>query len=214
MAQSLVSMGLTLYMWRSAKTFGLLSECSYLVKYIFFVVEVQATSVGQIVGLVITSLLTAIYLLITLQELYTYCQSYAGDLQRIPPKHSGKLSLAFPLPPGSTVSYVPSVHAASLSLTNEESSAPRPRHNTYSSNSAQSSIKIKSTVAKRRPKRRRWSLDLDPMLVGIIICQVLVFTYFVVSTELLLQRNPSNDGSTGQWSFGQILALIVVIPSA
>jgi hypothetical protein len=52
------------------------------------------------------------------------------------------------------------------------------------------------------------------MLVGIIICQAMVFTYFIVSTELLLKRNPSNNHSEAEWGFGQILALIVVIPSA
>ncbi|KAG6868866.1 hypothetical protein C0993_008614 [Termitomyces sp. T159_Od127] len=41
-----------------------------------------------------------------------------------------------------------------------------------------------SAKTKRRPKRHPWSSDLDPI------------------------------SSNGQWSFGQILALIVVIPSA
>jgi hypothetical protein len=52
------------------------------------------------------------------------------------------------------------------------------------------------------------------MLVGIIICQAMVFTYFIVSSELLLKNNPSLDDSAAQWSFGQILALVVVVPSA
>jgi len=51
------------------------------------------------------------------------------------------------------------------------------------------------------------------MLLGIAAFQIVVFTYFVVSSELLLLWNPNqNDGEV--WGFGQILALIVIIPSA
>lgn len=51
------------------------------------------------------------------------------------------------------------------------------------------------------------------MLLGIAAFQFVVFTYFVVSTELLLLWNPYQiDGN--KWGFGQILALIVIIPSA
>jgi len=68
------------------------------------------------------------------------------------------------------------------------------------------------------------------MLLGIAVFQFVVFAYFVVSTELLLQWNPYQiDGN--KWGFGQvwgylpgvstmlktifqILALIVIIPSA
>ena len=52
------------------------------------------------------------------------------------------------------------------------------------------------------------------MLVGVVICQAMVFTYFIVSSELLLKNNPSLDHSAVEWGFGQILALIVVLPSA
>jgi len=51
------------------------------------------------------------------------------------------------------------------------------------------------------------------MLLGIGTCQVAIFTYFIVSTELLLIRNPGPDNSAGEWGFGQIIALVVVIPS-
>jgi len=52
------------------------------------------------------------------------------------------------------------------------------------------------------------------MLVGIVICYVMVLTYFIVSTELLIVTNPAGDDAVKEWGFGQILALIVVIPSA
>jgi uncharacterized membrane protein len=54
------------------------------------------------------------------------------------------------------------------------------------------------------------------MFVGIIICQILVFTYFIVSSELLLVHNRAGDGdgvSNDVVGFGQILALVVVVPS-
>jgi hypothetical protein len=64
-----------------------------------------------------------------------------------------------------------------------------------------------------------------------MICQILVFTYFIVSSELLLSYNDGAYDSAQQMGFGQvstltwvekyrvltnhqILALIVVLPSA
>lgn len=52
------------------------------------------------------------------------------------------------------------------------------------------------------------------MLIGIMICQILVFIYFVASSELLLLYNTGAYSSAEQMGFGQILALIVVLPSA
>lgn len=52
------------------------------------------------------------------------------------------------------------------------------------------------------------------MLIGIMICQILVFIYFVASSELLLLYNNGAYDSAQQMGFGQILALIVVLPSA
>lgn len=56
--------------------------------------------------------------------------------------------------------------------------------------------------SRYRPQRRRWSSDLDPMLIGIIICQIVVFTYFILSSELLLRYN--NADSTDEFEFGQV----------
>ncbi|KAF8078912.1 hypothetical protein FPV67DRAFT_1663581 [Lyophyllum atratum] len=223
MAQSLVSMALTLYMWASARTFGDLPQCSHLVRYIFFVIEVRATEVGRIVGLVITSILTTVYLLITLQELQSYRRSY-NDKQKgrpILPTQSPSVSLFSDdiSSPGDSSPRVPESLHLSFSTTfgmparNLHPARPH-RLTVLDPSSSQSPHKARSSGGKRRPKRRRWSSDLDPMLVGIIICQAMVFTYFIVSTELLLKRNPSDDGSEAQWGFGQTLALIVVIPSA
>ncbi|KAG6837669.1 hypothetical protein H0H93_004945 [Arthromyces matolae] len=207
MLQSLLSMALTLYMWGNARDFGPMSQCSHLVKYIFFVVGVQATSVGRIISLVITSLLSAVYAIITLKELLSYRENYGQSTRRSKPRatQSNLISLSsnnYPLLPSGDVGLFPST---TRSLPSRDTS--------ISAVSAQFPLKNRSVIDKRRPKRRRWSSDLDPMLVGIVICQAMVFTYFIVSTELLLKSNPSNDNTSAQWSFGQILALIVVIPS-
>jgi len=168
----------------------------------FFVIEAPALGAGRTIGLVVTSILTAMYCVITLLEVQSYCRraldsEKPGRLE-ILPKH---------LRPGNPVSISLSPQSPSTanitSLQDSHHAASIPR-STYPP----------QFFHKRRPKRRRWSFDLDPMLVGIVICQAMVFTYFIVSSELLLKNNPSIDHSAAQWGFGQILALIVVLPSA
>jgi len=66
----------------------------------------------------------------------------------------------------------------------------------------------------RRNRPQTWSpASVDPMLVIISILELFFFVYFVVSTELLLTHNPEADQSANQWGFGQILALILIVPS-
>lgn len=227
MAQTLLSMALTLYMWyatvhsgttriphhdrTNAKTFGSQPDCSSFVKYMLFVIEVPALGAGRSLGLVVTSILTAAYSVITLLEVWSYCRRDADN---------GKAGRSEILPTHLPANLSPSI---SLSLQSPSpTNIARPQdsnlHIRYDQQPAVSPA-LELTYPpklfhKRRPRRRRWSSDLDPMLVGIIICQAMVFTYFIVSTELLLKNNPSLDHSAAQWRFGQILALIVVIPSA
>lgn len=42
------------------------------------------------------------------------------------------------------------------------------------------------------------------MLLGLTIFQIIVFTYFIICTELLLKRNPISDNVDQQWGFGQV----------
>ncbi|TDL28337.1 hypothetical protein BD410DRAFT_216204 [Rickenella mellea] len=97
-------------------------------------------------------------------------------------------------------------------------SVARPSSSTSSSRrmSSASSMRSSNTMRSRRRnsqlRRRRWLDGLDAMLIGIIVFQIIVFAYFIVCSELYLKRNPS-DNSDSVWGFGQILALIVVIPS-
>ncbi|RDB29193.1 hypothetical protein Hypma_015823 [Hypsizygus marmoreus] len=213
MTQTLLSMALTLYMWASAETFGNLSECAHLVRYMLFVIEVPAIQTGRIVGLVITTILTTLYILITLRELQSYRQSYLDTHRKVEllptQTPSTPSTVAEPIIPPQPLPRLLLPSSATLNTPERRRQPGNPRWLTTSPSSPHT-----PRSHKGRPKRRRWSSDLDPMLVGIIICQVMVFTYFIVSTELLLKRNPSDDDSVAQWSFGQILALIVVIPSA
>ena len=144
------------------------------------------------------------YCVITLLEVRSYCRRTLdnGKLGRLEnlPKHLPARNLSLP-----TSLSLQSSSTANITSPQDSQSAVSPiPESTYPP----------QFLHKRRPKRRRWSFDLDPMLVGVVICQAMVFTYFIVSSELLLKNNPSLDHSAVEWGFGQILALIVVLPSA
>ncbi|KAF7793362.1 hypothetical protein EIP86_004474 [Pleurotus ostreatoroseus] len=62
---------------------------------------------------------------------------------------------------------------------------------------------------QRRP-RRRSQANVDPMFLGIIISSTFL-AYFISTTELLIAKNPADN--TNQWAFGQILAMVLVVPS-
>jgi len=99
------------------------------------------------------------------------------------------------------------------STTNKPVLGSQTRHPSLADSSAASRIGPSNLGQRRRPKRRSWFVDFDPMLLGITICQALVFGYFIVSSELLRVRNHSAGQADGQWAFGQILALITIAPS-
>jgi hypothetical protein len=177
-----------------------------------FVIEVPALGAGRTIGLVVTSILTAAYCVITLLEVRSYCRR-ALDNGKV-----GRLEiLPTHLPPANlslSISLSPQSPSATTITSPQDSHHITGYHRQPAISSIHDLTNPPKFFRKRRPKRRRWSFDLDPMLVGIIICQAMVFTYFIVSSELLLRNNPSLDQSAAQWGFGQILALIVVLPSA
>ncbi|KAK7064105.1 ketopantoate reductase-like protein [Favolaschia claudopus] len=209
--QTLVSMGLTIYMWSNAATFGSLPECSHLIKYMVFAIQVPALGTGRIIGLTASSILTAAYLLITLHELQSYRKSRKARNEIPSIVSSAVVSPTYLAMP-----------KAAASTTSTNFTLPMIVSTPYHRPSdPQVSIQLQSpvsqaapTTSKRRPRRRRWSYEVDPMLIGIMICQILVFTYFVVSSETLLAYNQNATTSAQEWGFGQILALIVVLPSA
>ncbi|KAJ7170029.1 hypothetical protein C8R46DRAFT_1217640 [Mycena filopes] len=202
MLQTLLSMGLTLYMWSTADTFGSIPECSHLVTYMVFFWKARALGAGKIVGLTASSILTAAYVLITLHELRSYRKSRKNY------DEEATMSLAARSPdttaPSSSTEYsLPKITATAY----HKPPVVVPQYPKESASQVPNS-------SKRRPRRRRWSYEVDPMLIGVMICQILVFGYFIVSTELLLSYNDGAYSSAQQMGFGQILALIVVLPSA
>jgi hypothetical protein len=226
MFQTLFSMILTEWLWVHASTFGV--QCSIDIEYILFVVKVKALGRGRIVALVLTSLLTVGYMAVTYHELISYYRSRKQakkDKEVNLPLHHRKTSYArsvrstediddFPSPIHPTLNTntlsPPAVpFSRSMSLV-----APSSINTESSSQPAAAESRRRHTKNKdHRPRRRQWSGNWDPMLLGIAAVQIVVFTYFVVSSELLLLWNPHQSGGDS-WGFGQILALIVIIPSA
>ncbi|KAJ7235862.1 hypothetical protein B0H12DRAFT_1140905 [Mycena haematopus] len=206
--QTLFSMALTIYMWAYAPTFGSTPACSHLVNYMVFAVKVPALGTGRIIGLTASSILTAAYLLITLHELRSYRRS-----RRDRTEYSAGVSFALSPPTYPNISKAASSTSTSTMIIS--TSYHKPSQPLVSVQPPKSAVsQIPPMFSKRRPRRRRWSYEVDPMLIGIMICQILVFTYFIVSSELLLSYNDGAYASAQQMGFGQILALIVVLPSA
>ncbi|CAA7265893.1 unnamed protein product [Cyclocybe aegerita] len=215
MLQTIFSMALTLYIWANAPTFGNQPECSPYIKFMLFALEVPALGAGRIIGLTFTGLLTAIYLRVSMHDI----QSYRTRMHRLRQSSlsDNKSTIGQPggnsdkFPTATVTERLNDVEHTAVSngtIIARSTCGAGPRSPDPPTLSAQSPQLV------RRPKRRRWSFDLDPMFVGIIICQIMVFTYFIVSSELFLKRNPTTSNGASQWSFGQILALIVVTPSA
>jgi hypothetical protein len=216
MFQTLLSMILTEWLWGNASTFG--SQCSTNLQYVLFVVKVNALGGGRIVALTLTSLLIAGYIAVTYHELRSYYRAYRNarhhkndsvprSAEEKAEKAATPVSALSPnnlLPPNIDFSRTSSLTVpASVTTTASTSQRveARLRH----------TKKTRST--KVRPRRKQWSGNWDPMLLGIAAFQIVVFTYFVVSSELLLRWNPHQSGGE-LWGFGQILSLIVIIPSA
>ncbi|KDR85479.1 hypothetical protein GALMADRAFT_234372 [Galerina marginata CBS 339.88] len=214
MFQTLFSMSLTLYMWAKAPTFGNQPECSPFVKFVLFAFKVQALGAGRYIGLILSSLLMLLYIWISVHDMRsTHRQNPNPQLLRGIPENDKKKTTLRPSPLSPLSSMTLPNGGPNLQLTQAPSTASN-RWPTGLHSQESPTLQARLHSALRRPKRRRWSLDVDPMFVGIVICQVLVFTYFVISSELLLLHNPSTNNDANQWGFGQILALIVITPSA
>ncbi|PPQ99577.1 hypothetical protein CVT24_005364 [Panaeolus cyanescens] len=230
MIQTLFSMGLTIYIWQVslghghaaspnlmhlrcvsravAPTFGNQSECSPFIKYVLFAIEVPALRAGRYIGLIFASLLTTLYILISCYDIWS---SYKRHKPSLASSHI--LNEPNEPPPPEAIG----THFISNSPDIASQAVP-PRFNAITAVTVETSVLTASSNharhIHRRPRRRHWTGELDPMLVGIVIWQILIFTYFIVSSELFLKRNPTTSNGATQWGYGQILALIVVMPSA
>ncbi|KAJ7619177.1 hypothetical protein DFH06DRAFT_77838 [Mycena polygramma] len=207
MLQTLLSMTLTIYMWSNAAIFGSAPQCSHLVTYMVFAIKVPAIGTGKIIGLTASSILTAAYVLITLHELRSYRRSRTE-----PDEHAAVSASTYAKSPKGISSSASASTDSPLPLISVYHKASRAPMSSFST--TETASQATHATHKRRPRRRRWSYEVDPMLIGIMICQILVFTYFIVSSELLLSYNDGAYTSAQQMGFGQILALIVVLPSA
>ena len=250
-------------------------------RYVLFVIDLPALGAGKSIALAITSILTAVYLIITFHELYLYRKKRKAHERAHSCPASKKTTKHHPysiFPPPATPSLTPhsakpisNQHPSSVNIVSQAEAKPASVHGqatetqvdhgtvhsrTPSVHGATPSIhctapsihatepsvhgtvpsihgmapsvhgtvpSIHGTVpsahgaassthggahsSKSKPhrtKRQKWFQNMDPMFVGLMICQAVVFTYFIVSSELLIWRNSSADNSTKQWGFGQV----------
>ncbi|KAF5368564.1 hypothetical protein D9758_002240 [Tetrapyrgos nigripes] len=218
MLQTLFSMILTIYMWATVDRF-----CSVDAVYVFFVIKAPALGSGRIVSLTFSSILTALYILLTMHELLSYNDRRRRKKEKVLQEEKDtdieNCAVSHPSPvflvtqhdaatPVSAQTPTMAIPTSSSSYRGSGSSLIPPSPTPSSA----TGLSFPATPKSRRPRRRRWSSELDPMFVGILICQIVVFAYFIVSSEMLLKYNHADDG--GSYGFGQILALVVILPSA
>ncbi|KAL0572932.1 hypothetical protein V5O48_009045 [Marasmius crinis-equi] len=206
MFQTMFSMVLTVVMWSRVESIGCLAD-QRDVQYVFFVWKVQAVGTGKHVGLAFSSLLLTLYVGLSLREVYSFYRNRRKRTSGSSASADTSTSEFKPISPPTPTS------PGSQTPISPPPSAMAQRHSSPAIDTlAQATESSVNSAQHRRPKRRRWSSDnLDPMLVGILIIEFLVWTYFVVSCEELISKNDANDGEAA--GFGQIVALVVVTPS-
>ncbi|KII94080.1 hypothetical protein PLICRDRAFT_674988 [Plicaturopsis crispa FD-325 SS-3] len=232
MVQTLFSMSLTIYMWANAAKFSCQQDCAGQVVYVFFVGDVLALRSGKIAGLTISSTLALLYLGVTVHELYDYLGYWrrAQITEHSRPRHrkhrssASRDGVASLLPsstapaPDLTSAPAPAALSPDSSYRRGSNSLAPPSLQSHSSTDSRSRHRISSqasaTTPRRegRPDRHKWSPEFDPMLLGIGSFLIIIFAYFIVSTELLITHNHTDNSAT-EWGFGQIMALILVVPS-
>lgn len=70
---------------------------------------------------------------------------------------------------------------------------------------AENSHDLSLKPIKRHKRKTSLSVvsNMDSTLIGIIICQSILFTYFITCNELYVRVNHT-DGQDGSWGFGQV----------
>lgn len=184
---------------------------------------------GQIATLIIIAALMIRYLALSSQEVLSYlryCEeerqrSTKSQHQRLVSNQEGDRSQLLPLssalsPPLLVVpshsedshDYPPSSSSA-IPLTNSSSAPPIRRAGTSSADFGPSPRHghRAEDITRVRRSRDGWCSNMDPMFIGIATLQMLVFTYFIVSTEMLIHRKNHSDTSNESWGFGQASAV-------
>ncbi|KAK7058452.1 hypothetical protein VNI00_002086 [Paramarasmius palmivorus] len=215
MAQTLLSMVLTIYLWSNIDTFGcdsveIGSNPRTKILYVFFVGAVPVLDKGRVAALTCSSIATSVYVLVSLRELLAFCKSRRKRGRGSPdvlgiPMHS-------PTSPPPSPSHARGASNTTLVPGQLEITPDSPRVSS-SESSPRSPHSHHGGKTPRRPKRRRWSDDLDPMTIGVFICHIMIFIYFVVSCELLLYKNGSDSEDRDAVGFGQVVAMVAIIPS-
>ncbi|THH33461.1 hypothetical protein EUX98_g747 [Antrodiella citrinella] len=218
MSQIFFSMALTLVTWARPDIFsndGGDSKETCDVKYVaFFGAIFPARGSGRVLGLTATCLLFIGYLVITMHELHVLVTKNrkrdmrrAEKMKREEERDLNLPTLRMPMPE-------PSNNGSNDDHDLTRSPSPYPPSGSPMVPPEERERKHRHRrLEEHRSRRANWGTDLDPMLLGLTIFQVIVFTYFIVCEELLLHINTLSDNSDQQWGFGQILALIVVVPS-
>lgn len=180
-------------------------HCAPFVKYVaFFAVDFPALKSGKKLGLAVTAVLTVGYMAVTTHEIVSsFNRRRKRKARDIDVEIQGGPEIMVTCPPKN--SEVPVLSPAFRPGTDTlEPNSPLRSHSPHPSVSTNTSYNTNKTLGRsKRHRRHSWATNMDPMLLGIFIFQLLVFAYFVVSTELLLKHNPQVDSSDREWSFGQ-----------
>ncbi|KIJ51865.1 hypothetical protein M422DRAFT_26551 [Sphaerobolus stellatus SS14] len=197
--QGYLSMILTIVLWTYAETFngGNCTE-DIKVKFVFmYGVSVPAIGSGRPIALAFSSVMLLLYSIVT----YTECSAWikTGKSRLPSKKEGGNEHQVLELP--TVVEPVQRLRGGSSNHGRHIASIPRPHR--------------KSSHGQRSLSRQPWlGTNVDPISPGILIAQLLVFSYFIATTELMVNQKHAHVSDTNQWGFGQVLALTVVIPPA
>lgn len=159
-----------------------------------------------------SSLLTVGYLLITAHEMKSYLAHRRGNTssdEKSPRTRPSRTPTTLTESAASTIPGTSRHSSLPLTVTFPETTHRRGTNDIIQitqtgSPDPQNTPRLSEISRSRRPRRRNWFADFDPMLLGITIFQILVFGYFIVSSELLRARNPSTQNDDGIWGFGQV----------
>ncbi|KAI0785044.1 hypothetical protein C8Q75DRAFT_777173 [Abortiporus biennis] len=197
MIQMYFSIGLTLYTWTHPDAFVNDDEsCAPSIQYVaFFGATFPARGSGRKLGVSMITILAIVYTTITFYELGYSFRKRVKRRKQIIDVESGDLTRSHN--PGNTVTRnqpSPGLPNMPLSAT-ERQGKSKDKHN-----------------RQKRATKQPWGADLDPMFLMITLLALIIFVYFIVSTELLLKHNQAASGADAEWGFGQIFALVVVTP--
>jgi len=183
--QGYLSMTLTIVMWRYAPNLPGVN-CNESVQFVFmFAVHVPALGAGRTISLIFSTLMLATYSVVT----FTECQVWLTNRN---------VSCGPEPPPELPEERPPQMLEAGVQRLRGGSGNRR-------------------TLLQRRYAERSkkiWlGFEADPIIFGILIAQIIVFTYFIVTTELIVTQKGAEVSDNNKWGFGQVLALTVVIPA-